>query len=498
MSLTSGPVVLDLQALQSPDFRGRGIARYAYELAVALERDHPELVGRYLLNPDLPPPGDLGPLLGSGKVDYADSPDSGSRRCPPPPRAVALRARRCRSTASGPAGRTRRGLRFCATVYDLIPLEHQHPYLDDVRQRARYLGRLEVLRAADALLTISPATSRSLVASLGIDPERIHMVGAGTSRRFAPAASPEDARGAGPDARARPRGRLRPVSRLAATAARTSRRSSGRSRCCPRRCAGRASSSSSATSPSCRRITSANVAATEGIGDRLLLTGHVSDETMLRLYQATELLCFPSLIEGYGLPVAEAMACGAVAIVSDVDPLRDLVTADARFDPSDPAAISCRDRAGADRRGIPRGVASSTARLRERRGTRLRTGPLPPTGDAGPAEPAEHGVGAAGSRSSRRSRRWPLGSPTTASASSRSWPARRISTSTASPTGSTVPPGPSRCRRVSRSTTPAGSRGWRDSPRDTTRSSTCSATASSTPPRWPRCAAGAGSCWPTR
>jgi len=60
---------------------------------------------------------------------------------------------------------------------------------------------------------------------------------------------------------------------------------------------------------------------------------------MLHLYQATELLCFPSLIEGYGLPVAEAMACGAVAIVSDVDPLRDLVAPEARFDPSEPEAI---------------------------------------------------------------------------------------------------------------------------------------------------------------
>ena len=73
----------------------------------------------------------------------------------------------------------------------------------------------------------------------------------------------------------------------------------------------------------------------------VLLTGHVSDETMLRLYQSTELLCFPSLIEGYGLPVAEAMACGAVAIVSDVEPLRDLVAPEARFDP---------DRAGGDQR----------------------------------------------------------------------------------------------------------------------------------------------------
>ena len=33
--VSAGPVVVDLQALQSPDYRGRGIARYAFELAVA-------------------------------------------------------------------------------------------------------------------------------------------------------------------------------------------------------------------------------------------------------------------------------------------------------------------------------------------------------------------------------------------------------------------------------------------------------------------------------
>lgn len=146
MSLTRGPVVLDIQALQSPDFRGRGIARYAYELATALERDHPELVGAYLLNPDLPPPGDLGPLLGSAKVDYADSPTAvhdGARLL----HVLSPFELQVPIDRVWPRWAHEAGLRFCATVYDLIPLEHQHPYLDDVRQRARYLGRLEALRA---------------------------------------------------------------------------------------------------------------------------------------------------------------------------------------------------------------------------------------------------------------------------------------------------------------------------------------------------------------
>lgn len=336
--MTVGPVVVDIQALQSPDFRGRGIARYAYEVAVALEREHPEIVGGYLLNPDLPPPGDLGPLLGPGKVGYAGSaesvPESARVLHVLSPFELGVPIERI-----WPLWAHQKGLRTCATVYDLIPLEHPHPYLEDVRQRARYSGRLEVLRAADALLTISPATSRSLTRNLDLDPGRVHMVGAGTARRYAPAASRREARSlaqavvpgleqgfvlypAGSDGRKNVETLIVAFARLPETL--------------------RASYQLVLVGglPDLTTNHFRHIAATENLGDRVLLTGHISEEAMLRLYQATDLLCFPSLIEGYGLPVAEAMACGAVAIVSDVDPLRDLVRPEARFDPSDPAAIS--------------------------------------------------------------------------------------------------------------------------------------------------------------
>ena len=332
--MSSGPVVVDLQALQSPDFRGRGIARYAYELAAALERGHPEMVCRYLLNPDLPPPADLGPLLGSGKVDYSAVPDSARVLHALSPFELGVPIDRV-----WPRWAHEKGLRFCATVYDLIPLEHPHPYLEDARQRLVYSARLEVLRAADALMTISPATSRSLAANLGIEPVKLHMVGAGTSRRFTPAESLEGARSLAQEAVAGLESRfvLYPAG------------SDGRKNI-------EALIISFAHLPEALRSTrqlvivgylpplTVNhfryVAAREGIDGRVLCTGYVPDETMLRLYRATELLCFPSLIEGYGLPVAEAMACGAVAIVSDLDPLRDLVAPEARFDPTSSAAIS--------------------------------------------------------------------------------------------------------------------------------------------------------------
>ena len=331
--MTPGPVVVDLQALQSPDFRGRGIARYAFELAVALEAGHPDMVCRYLLNPDLPPPSDLGPLLGSGKVEYSGVPDSARVLHALSPFELGVPIDRV-----WPRWAHTQGLRYCATVYDLIPLEHPHPYLEDLRQRLLYTARLEVLRAADALMTISDATGRSLTANLGIDPARLHMVGAGTSRRFTPAESSEEARRLAQEAVGglEPRFVLYPAG------------SDGRKNV-------EALIVGFAHLPEALRSSHQlvivgylpplmvnhflHVAAREGAGGRVLCPGYVTDDTMLRLYRATELLCFPSLIEGYGLPVAEAMACGAVAIVSDVDPLRDLVAPEARFDPNSSAAI---------------------------------------------------------------------------------------------------------------------------------------------------------------
>ena len=142
----------------------------------------PSWSGRYLLNPDLPPPGELGPLLASGKVDYGAVPESARVLHVLSPFELGVPIGQV-----WPGWAHERGLRFCATVYDLIPLEHPHTYLNDVRQRLSYTARLEVLRAADALLTISPATSRSLAANLGIATRKMHMVGAGTAPRFAPA-----------------------------------------------------------------------------------------------------------------------------------------------------------------------------------------------------------------------------------------------------------------------------------------------------------------------
>ena len=53
------------------------------------------------------------------------------------------------------------------------------------------------------------------------------------------------------------------------------------------------------------------------VKDNIVYTGYVSNEDLIQLYNITELLVFPSLYEGFGLPVLEAMACGTRVVTSD-------------------------------------------------------------------------------------------------------------------------------------------------------------------------------------
>lgn len=68
------------------------------------------------------------------------------------------------------------------------------------------------------------------------------------------------------------------------------------------------------------REISGQLAAAEGV--RLL--GHVDDATLLALYRGAALLAFPSLYEGFGLPLLEAMREGLPALVGSRGALPEL------------------------------------------------------------------------------------------------------------------------------------------------------------------------------
>jgi glycosyltransferase involved in cell wall biosynthesis len=70
------------------------------------------------------------------------------------------------------------------------------------------------------------------------------------------------------------------------------------------------------------------------------LLGFVSDADLAALYAMCELFCYPSLYEGFGLPVLEAMAGGAPVVCANTSSLPE-VAGDAAVlvDPRDPQAL---------------------------------------------------------------------------------------------------------------------------------------------------------------
>jgi glycosyltransferase involved in cell wall biosynthesis len=62
--------------------------------------------------------------------------------------------------------------------------------------------------------------------------------------------------------------------------------------------------------------------------DRVVYAGYVPDDELPALYSACEVFAFPSLYEGFGVPVLEAMACGAPVLTSNASATAE-VAADA-------------------------------------------------------------------------------------------------------------------------------------------------------------------------
>ena len=82
-------------------------------------------------------------------------------------------------------------------------------------------------------------------------------------------------------------------------------------------------------------------AAELGVADRVLFTGYVPDGDVPALLSGALGFVFPSLYEGFGMPVLEAMACGAPVLASNSSSLPE-VAGDAALlvDPTNTAAIA--------------------------------------------------------------------------------------------------------------------------------------------------------------
>jgi glycosyltransferase involved in cell wall biosynthesis len=217
------------------------------------------------------------------------------------------------------------GMRVVTTVHDLgflhFPEAHtrfQNGYLR--------LSTWWAAMAADAVIAISAATAHDLRQFTGIVPQRVHIIAHGVSPRFVPSAAH-----AQPWSRyllyvgtLQPRKNLIRLIEAFAQAVRhpdTQLVIAGR--------AGWLSEPLMATAHRC------------GVADRVHLIGFVPDADLPALLATARAFVFPSLYEGFGMPVLEAMASGVPVITSNTSALPE-VAGDAALlvDPTDVAAIA--------------------------------------------------------------------------------------------------------------------------------------------------------------
>ncbi len=77
-----------------------------------------------------------------------------------------------------------------------------------------------------------------------------------------------------------------------------------------------------------------------GLAGKVTFTGYVQDEDQPAVYAGAQLLAFPSLYEGFGLPPLEAMACGTPVVASNAASMPEVVgDAGILVDPLDAVAL---------------------------------------------------------------------------------------------------------------------------------------------------------------
>jgi glycosyltransferase involved in cell wall biosynthesis len=296
------PVLIDARPLQG-DSSGRGIGTYLRGLLDGMAEIGFAPQMTVLLSRSAPEPGDL---AGRGLEVGARTPRLERRAqvlADPFLISRALRGHPARLYHAVEYGQPRRAaIPVVVTVHDLIPF-----LLPGYSWRSRLLRRpgLRLLRRADAVISPSSATARDCIRVAGINPERIHVVPHGLSPRYRPA--PADAVEA-----ARVRFGLRRPYLLGVGTFEPRKglphlvevtRRLRRDHDLDLVVAGQ----QGLFQPAVR-------AQLATLGDHGRELGFVETGDLVALYGGAAAFVFPSAYEGFGLPLLEAMGCGAVAV----------------------------------------------------------------------------------------------------------------------------------------------------------------------------------------
>ncbi|MGI8589247.1 MAG: glycosyltransferase family 4 protein [Chloroflexia bacterium] len=209
-------------------------------------------------------------------------------------------------------------------------------------------------RRASRVVAVSEATRRDVIERLGIQPERVMTVPNGVGAHFR-SRSPEELARLGPEFRARlglpPRyllhvGTIEPRKNLVRLIGAYSRLiAGGHDEGHDLVLAGRRGWMYEPVFAA---------AEAEGLGNRIHFLDYVLEEDLPLLYNLATVFVYPSLYEGFGLPVLEAMACGTPVVTTRTPALLELSGEAAMLvDPKDEARIAA---------GIERLLESGEAR----------------------------------------------------------------------------------------------------------------------------------------
>lgn len=209
----------------------------------------------------------------------------------------------------------RSGLR-ATTIHDLNPLHH--PEWCTPRTIAMHRRKdADAVRRCDVVFTNSRYTADDAAATLGIEAERLVVAHPGVGAAFHPAG--ERAAFGGPYVLGV--GTLEPRKNLARLV--DAWRLLGGER---------------------RLVLAGGAGWGEQPGladDGIVLPGYVLDGALPALYRGADVYVYPSLFEGFGIPVVEAMACGTPVVCSNHPSLDEACgTVAVRVDPLDPESIA--------------------------------------------------------------------------------------------------------------------------------------------------------------
>lgn len=232
------------------------------------------------------------------------------------------------------------GSRTAVTLYDLIPLVQRERYLGNHDALNHYLGKIENLKKAGLLLSISEFSRKEAIDVLGIDPDSIVNISSAADKRFRPLVMPKDQS----IALLEKYGIRRKF--LMYTGSFDQRKNHANLieayGLLPREIRRNYQLVIVGNGWDSMYQHLQNVAKRSGVNqDELIFAGHVKDDDLLPLYNLCHLFVFPSLAEGFGLPVLEAMSCGTPTIGSNCTSIPEVIGwADAQFDPRDPKSIA--------------------------------------------------------------------------------------------------------------------------------------------------------------